>query len=144
MSMQYLPYIDNILIIWEGNKDDIKNVLHTMNRQHPTIKKSAKTFEGDPVISFRRTRNLGEEIGGNTIINNIIKRTAKENMNGKCRRCATADKKTMCCRQVKSTTSLTGYKNKRTFNPVWSMGEVRISLPHIENITTFERLMVLT
>ena len=92
MSMQYLPYIDNILIIWEGNKGDIKNVLHTMNRQHPTIKKSAKTFGGDPVISFRRTRNLGEEIGGNTIINNIIKRTAKENMNGKCRRCNSRQK----------------------------------------------------
>ena len=45
----------------------------------------SKTFAGDPIIFFNRTRNLREIISGNTIINNNVKRTTKENMNGESR-----------------------------------------------------------
>ena len=58
-----------------------------MKKHWPILKikeKFAKTFEGDPIISFKPTRHLREIIGGNTIINNNVNRTTKENMNGKC------------------------------------------------------------
>ena len=59
-------------------------------KKHQSIlqinKKIAKTFEGDPIISFKRTRNPREIIDGNTIINKV-KRTAKENMEGKLSLC---------------------------------------------------------
>ena len=35
--------------------------------------KLAKKFTGDPMISFKRTRNLKVKISGNTIINNNVK-----------------------------------------------------------------------
>lgn len=47
-------------------------------------KELAKTFDGDPIISFKKARNLQELFGGNTIIENKFKRTTKENMSGKC------------------------------------------------------------
>ena len=53
----------------------------------------AKTFDSDTKISFKRTGNLRETIGGKTIINTNIKRKTIENMNGKCSPCS--DKKSM-------------------------------------------------
>ena len=49
-------------------------------------------------------------MGGNTISNNNV----KENMNGKFGPCNDGTKNTMRCRQVKTTTCLTSYKNKKT------------------------------
>ena len=70
----------------------------------------AKTFEGDPITSFKRTRNLREIIRGNNIINNNLKIT-KENTNRKCRP-RKGRKNTMCCWQVKTTTSSQATKTR--------------------------------
>ena len=77
--------------------------------------KLAETFEGDLIISSKRTRNLREIIGGKTVINNNVKITTKENTSGKCHPC-NGRKNTICCWQVKSATSFTSYKNKKTLN----------------------------
>ena len=70
----------------------------------------AKIFEGDPITSFKRTRNLREIIRGNNIINNNLKIT-KENTNIKCCPCK-CRKNTMCCWQVKTTTSSQATKTR--------------------------------
>ena len=36
--MLYLPYIDNIFMIWKGTQDQLKTFLKQFNEQHPTIK----------------------------------------------------------------------------------------------------------
>ena len=63
---------------------------------------------------FQTNKKLEEMIGGNTIINNNVKRTTKENMNGKYLP-RNGRKNTMCCRQIKTTTSIISYENKNTF-----------------------------
>ena len=70
----------------------------------------AKIFESDPITSFKRTRNLREIIRGNNIINNNFKIT-KENTNIKCCPCK-GRKNTMCCWQVKTTTSSQATKTR--------------------------------
>lgn len=70
--------------------------------------KLAKTFESDAIISFTWRKNLRELVGGNVSINNDRKYERQ------CRTCK-GRKNTICCRNVKTITSFTGYKNKRTF-----------------------------
>ena len=38
MSMIYLRYTDDMFMTWKGNYDYLINVLHKINKQHPTIK----------------------------------------------------------------------------------------------------------
>ena len=40
--------------------------------------KLAKTFDGDSIISFKRTINVKEVVSGNTIVYNKTKRTSKK------------------------------------------------------------------
>ena len=79
-----------------------------------------KKIAGDPIISFKRTRNMGEIIGGKAIININVKRTTKENLKGKC--CPFNDRRsTMWSRRVEATTSFTSCKNKKTFQIFYNL-----------------------
>ena len=40
--MPYLQHMDNIVMIWRGNYDDLTNFLHITNKQHPIIKGNIK------------------------------------------------------------------------------------------------------
>ena len=47
----------------------------------------AKSFELKPILSFKRSKNLKNLIGGNTLINGKLKKTYKPVTIGQCKPC---------------------------------------------------------
>ena len=106
------------LVAWGYKADDIKEKVQQVSNIPREILYIWQYFTKDPPKCFPiREKTLvwfegkNRKPVGNTIINNQVKRTTKENMNRKCSPC-NSRKKAVCCRQVKTTTSFKSYKNK--------------------------------
>ena len=72
-------------------------------------------FKQQPITAFKRNKNLKDLIGSNKIENNRVKKR-KENLlkPGKCKPCL-ANSRTLCCKQVKNTTSFMSQQTKKTY-----------------------------
>ena len=78
---------------------NIKSILekdwHILN-VNPELK---KVFESKPLLAFRKNKNLGQMIEGNTIEKNKKLLITNKFTNGKCS--CFSNSRTLCCKQVK-------------------------------------------
>ena len=75
----------------------------------------AKLLELKPILSFKRSKNLKNLIGGNTLIDGKLKKTYKPVTKGQYKPCYSRIS-ALCCKQVKTTSSFSNYVNKKIFN----------------------------
>ena len=77
-------------------------------------KELEKSFENFPTFAFKRPRNLKNLIGGNTLINNKVKRNNTPFKVEKCKPCYSR-KNSLCCKQVIKTSEFTSQITKENF-----------------------------
>ena len=68
-------------------------------------------FHVKPMIAFKRNKNIGEIIGGNTIKNNKVLKINKSRHNGKCTPCY-SNSRALCCKQVQNTQTFQSFQAK--------------------------------
>ena len=73
-----------------------------------------EVFQNAPITAFKRNKNLKELIGGNKIENNRVKKADNTTKQGKCSPCY-VNNRTMCCKQVKTTTYFKSLQTNRSF-----------------------------
>ena len=69
-------------------------------------------FQEGPITAFKRSGKLKELVGSNCIENGKVKWTKNTFTTGKCPLCLS---KTLCCRQLTSTTTFISQQTKITF-----------------------------
>ena len=69
-------------------------------------------FQSSPIIAFRKNKNLEQIIGSNTIEHNKKLIRSNNKVNGKSSPCL-SNTRTLCCKQVVSTTSFKGNQTNR-------------------------------
>ena len=71
-------------------------------------------FQSSPIIAFRKNKNLKQIIGSNTIEHNKKLIRSNNKVNGKSSTCL-SNTRTLCCKQVVSTTSFESNQTNRVF-----------------------------
>ena len=71
-------------------------------------------FQSSPIIAFRKNKNLKQIIGSNTIEHNKKLIRSNNKVNGKSSPCL-SNTRTLCCKQVVSTTSFKSNQTNRVF-----------------------------
>ena len=75
--------------------------------------KVSKAFQAKPLVAFRRSRNLQDLIGGNTILNNkVVRLNWSKGSSSRCNK----GYGSKCCKQVMHTTSFKSTKTGRTYS----------------------------
>ena len=74
----------------------------------------AQSFQQEPIIAYRRNKNLRDLIGQTTIKNNKVQRSQPDKK-GKCRPCLSRAGN-LCCKQVSSTNTFTSRQTNKTYN----------------------------
>ena len=72
-------------------------------------------FQSSPIIAFRKNKNLKQIIGSNTIEHNKKLIRSNNKVNGKSSPCL-CNTRTLCCKQVVSTTSIKSNQTNHVFN----------------------------
>ena len=67
------------------------------------------------MITYKRNKNHGELIGGNTLQSGKIFKTHLQIIKGESKSCNTANKSSLYCTQVVNTKTFESYQTKRTF-----------------------------
>ena len=73
-----------------------------------------KVFENQPLLAFRKNKNLRQLIGGNTIEKNKKLLTTNKFTNGKCSPCF-SNSRTLCCKKVIKTEHFKSNQTNRIF-----------------------------
>ena len=66
------------------------------------------------MIAFKRNKNVGELIGGNTIKNNKVQKSNEIKRKGKCTPCY-SNNRALCCKQLQNTETFKSFQTKQTF-----------------------------
>ena len=74
----------------------------------------AEIFQNPPILAFRLNKNLRDIIGTKLFENSKLKRKFTNKMQGKCTPCL-ANSRTLCCKQVASTTTFRSNQTNRIF-----------------------------
>ena len=107
---------NRIPFITTYNKN-LPNLKQTMNKHWHLLKINpdiAQSFQQEPIIAYRRNKNLRDLIGQTTIKNNKVQRSQPD-QKGKCRPCLSRAGN-LCCKQVSSTNTFTSRQTNKTYN----------------------------
>ena len=104
MSITYNRYLPNIskIIIKNWNILQISPILQNV-------------FHKKPMITYKRNKNLGQLIGGNTLQDGKVFKTHFQIIKGESKSCNTTNKSSSCCAHVADTKTFESYQIKRTF-----------------------------
>ena len=81
-----------------------------------SINQSLKeVFQNKPITAFKRNKNIKDMIGSKKIENNKVKKLRSHVKEGKCTPCL-SNKRTLCCKQVQSTSNFKSQQTKKTYN----------------------------
>ena len=105
-----IPFITTYNKTLPNVKQIIKKHLHLLQ----TNSNLRTAFEQEPLIAYRRSKNLGDLIGSNKILDGkiVCKNNSKKQLY--CRPCLTR-RANICCHQVLKTNTFTSYTTGETF-----------------------------
>ena len=107
VSNPKLPFITTF------NKTNIKEKIDSNWKTLNINQKVSKAFQAKPLVAFRRSRNLQDLIGGNTILNNkVVRLNLSKGSSSRCNK----GYGSKCCKQVMHTTSFKSTKTGRTYS----------------------------
>ena len=67
------------------------------------------------MITYKRSKNLGELIGGHNLQGRRVFKTIFQIINGESKSCSATNKSSFCCTQVVNTKTFESYQTNRTF-----------------------------
>ena len=104
VSITYNRYLPNIskIIIKDSNIWQISSTLQ-------------KVFDKKLITTYKRYKNLGQLIGGNTLQGGKVFKTDLQIIKGESKSCNTTNKSSLCCTQVVNSKTFESYQSKRTF-----------------------------
>ena len=73
-----------------------------------------ETFQNNPLVAYKRNKNLQEITGGHTIKNGKVLKVHSKNRKGKCEPCNTS-KPSLCCDQVIDTSTFRSYQRQQLY-----------------------------
>ena len=109
VSNPKLPFITTFNKTLPNIREKIDSNWKTLNINQ----KVSKAFQAKPLVAFRRSRNLQDLIGGNTILNNkVVRLNLSKGSSSRCNK----GYGSKCCKQVMHTTSFKSTKTGRTYS----------------------------
>ena len=93
-------------------------VMHKILNKHWNVLQISpelhETFQNNPLVAFKRNKNLQEIIVGHTIKNGKVFKAHSKNIKGKCEPCNT-NKPSLCCKQIIDSSTFQSYQTKQLY-----------------------------